>query len=135
MSGNINPLPKSENKYYCKCCDYGTFKKSSFDDHNLSLKHKKKHNGNQIETQNLLPKESKLCSEFKCLNCNKTYKDNSGLWKHKKNCKPILETNNNIYDLVNLLIKENTKFKQIMMKQSKQMTQIIKNNSSNNDFK
>ena len=26
-----------------------------------------------------------LSYDYICQNCNKTYKDNSGLWKHKKN--------------------------------------------------
>ena len=43
MFSNEN-LPQSCFKYYCKTCDYGTCKKSSYDDHNLSAKHKK---GNQ----------------------------------------------------------------------------------------
>jgi len=28
---------------------------------------------------------------FTCINCNKKYKDNSGLWKHKKLCKKNCE--------------------------------------------
>jgi hypothetical protein len=27
-----------------------------------------------------------ICSKFMCQKCSKKYKDNSGLWRHKKKC-------------------------------------------------
>ena len=66
-------------KYYCNNCDYGTSKKSSYNDHILSSKHKKSTFSNEI-----LPK---FCPNYECPNCNKKYKDNSGLWRHKQKCK------------------------------------------------
>ncbi len=77
MDSNKN-LPKFCSKFYCEICDYGTCKKSSYDDHLVSTKHAKSMIGNEI-----LPK---FCSEFICPNCSKKYKDNSGLWRHKKRC-------------------------------------------------
>ena len=75
-------LLKICHKFYCNNCDYGTSKKSSYTDHLNSLKHQKSIIGKQ-NSNDILPK---ICSEFICQNCNKKYKDNSGLWRHKKKC-------------------------------------------------
>ena len=89
-------LPKICPKYYCENCDYGTSKKSSYDDHLLSAKHNKSMVSHQI-----LPK---LCSKYICQNCNKEYKDNSGLWRHKKKCslekKPQMQNDSLIIELM-----------------------------------
>ena len=74
-------LPKTCYKFYCKFCDYGTCKKSSYEDHLTTTKHKK----SMIFNENL-PNLPKTCREYICQLCNKKYKDNSGLWRHKKNC-------------------------------------------------
>ena len=153
MFSNQN-LQKICDKYYCEYCHYSTSRKSSYDEHILSTKHQKSMIGNQ----NL----HKICNEYVCLNCNKKYKDNSGLWRHKKKCKPpehtvnVLEkeTNNSkntnteqnleqkidIYDLVKFLMKENSDIKHMMIEQqSKMMEQqsivleIAKNGTHNNN--
>ena len=125
-------LPKFCPKYYCENCDYGTSKKSSYDDHLLSAKHNKSMVSHQI-----LPK---LCSKYICQNCNKEYKDNSGLWKHKKVCNftelqieikepepEPLESNKD--ELINYLMKENQEFKNLILEIVKKDTY---NNSTNN---
>ena len=122
-------LPKNCHKFYCNNCDYGTSKKSSYTDHLNSLKHQKsiigKQNGNDI-----LPK---ICSEFICQNCNKKYKDNSGLWRHKKKCNinQIINDSNikndtNNTELINYLIKENIEFKNLIL-------EIVKKDNNNNN--
>ena len=63
-------------KYNCNLCDYSTSKKSSFDNHILSIKHKNKQIVSIIP---IMP-----ITKFNCILCNKTYKDNSGLWRHSK---------------------------------------------------
>jgi hypothetical protein len=76
MISNKNLL-KTCPRFFCNFCDYGTSKKSSYDEHVLTSKHQK----SMISNKNLL----KSCSELICEKCNKTYKDSSGLWRHKKN--------------------------------------------------
>ena len=56
-------MPKFCSKFYCEICDYGTSKKSIYDDHLVTAKHLKSMVGNEI-----LPK---FCSEFICPNCSK----------------------------------------------------------------
>jgi hypothetical protein len=103
--GNKNLL-KSALKFYCKFCDYGTSKKSSFDEHKSSLKHARQSHGNILETfgnENL----PKICSQnLTCENCKKDFKNRSGLWKHNKVCKVdektetiIKNINENFYKL------------------------------------
>ena len=138
MFSNQN-LPKSALKFYCKICDYGTCKKSSYNEHLLSSKHKKSMDFNEN-----LPK---ICSEYICKNCNKKYKDNSGLWRHKKICKISdkkiedddieSEKNVKIYnnepsdkDLIMLLIKENSELKSLIMKVLENGTHNTTNNTN-----
>ena len=118
MFSNKN-LPKICQKFYCEKCDYGTSKKSSYDDHLIS----RKHNKSIISNQNM----PKICSGFVCDICNKIYKDNSGLWRHKKKCNTINIHNNVIstindlksqdkqQQLIEYLLKENSEFKQMMV--------------------
>ena len=119
-------LPKFCSKFYCEKCDYGTYKKSSYDDHLLSSKHSKSMVSNEI-----LPK---ICSEFICQKCNKKYKDNSGLWRHKKKCNDkedenieLDEQQNQSVELIKYLMKENSEFKQMIIEQNKQMIEMSKN--------
>jgi hypothetical protein len=63
--------------FYCETCDYKTSRKSQYDRHLLTLKHKMELNDNS--------KSSKNESIFKC-NCGRIYKFASGLSRHKMNC-------------------------------------------------
>jgi hypothetical protein len=133
-------------KFYCKNCDYGTSKKSSYSDHLLSAKHKKSMISNISNG-----KISKICNKFTCKNCNKVYKDNSGLWRHNKKCikveespDTIIENSENPADVVRLLlnqnmelIKQNQEFKDLIIEQNNKMIEVAKeakiiNNTTNN---
>jgi hypothetical protein len=117
-------------KFFCEKCNYYTSKKSSFDNHNNSMKHKKSININE--------KNANLCSLFVCQTCNKTYKDNSGLWRHKKKCaKKELdaepEQSNEIQEMKEImkyLMKENSEMKNMMLEQQNIM--IAQNTSTQN---
>ena len=110
--GNANLL-NSAFKYYCNCCDYGTCKKSSFNDHILSAKHKRETECKQIET----PGNAILPKLFFCENCEKEFKNRSGLWKHNKNCKNKNDIDNKI---------EEPTDKQLMMMVVQQNVMLIK---------
>jgi hypothetical protein len=135
-------LPKVCSKFYCKFCDYGTSKKSSYDDHLLSAKHKKLMVGNQKEPNSndfsqILPK---FCQKYICKNCSKEYKDNSGLWRHKKKCisheEEIQEKKQDdpvSNETVLALIKQNQELqKQLFELASKPNTINNNNNTTNN---
>ena len=122
MLSNEN-LPKTCFKFYCEKCDYGTSKKSSYDEHLTTTKHNKSMFSNKI-----LPKS---CSKYICDICCKEYNDNSGLWRHKKKCtkEETIENeckNSNELtdkDLIMLLIKENSELKNMMIEQQNKMVE------------
>ena len=132
-------MPKLCPKFYCKFCDYGTSKKSSFDNHKLSLKHATNVSISKTEMPGnaFMPK---LCSEgnYSCQNCDRLFNSPSGLWKHKQKCKDdddnaeikrdIKELAKQITDkdeLIMFLIKENSEFKNIIMEQQTQQNNIV----------
>ena len=133
--GNAN-LQKSAMNFYCKKCDYGTCRKSSFDDHVLSAKHQKCSNGNILETNGNANQKKNCNSTHLCENCKKEFKNRSGLWKHKQKCKSTKESEPEIKsqeskkdDLIEYLIKENKEIKELILELAKKDTY---NNTTNN---
>jgi hypothetical protein len=116
-------MPKICSKFYCEKCDYRTSKKSSYENHLVSIKHNKTTIVNQI-----MPK---LCSKYVCENCNKIYKDNSGLWRHKQKCinipinTPINTPINNDTNIINTLVNENKTLKEFMLEQNQDFKALI----------
>jgi hypothetical protein len=131
-------LPKFCSKFYCKNCDYGTSKKSSYDDHLLSAKHQKRRFGDVLETNanTILPK---FCSsKFACEKCNKEYASRNGLWKHKQNCKTKENSEENKKDeitdkeLMLALIKDSSEIKNMIMEVFKNGTTNHSHNTTTN---
>ena len=156
---NSNPKnPKNPEiltkKYICEKCDYSTDSKKDFNKHLGTAKHKKMTdaiNGEDFSNQ-LIPKnpENKI---YTCVNCERKFKSNSGLWRHKKTCindeeneekceeivekKPDKELE--LKDMFLTVVNENKELRSMMveqqksmveqqktiMEQSKQMTEII----------
>ena len=102
-------LLKVAHIFCCEDCDYSTSKKSSFDKHLSTDKHKKSQNGSYlvVNDSEKLPK----VAQYKC-ECGRVYKYDSGYYRHKKNCSDkIVVTNKedvNNKDLIMMLIKQNT---------------------------
>jgi hypothetical protein len=140
----IKKIAKNRINYICKFCDYNTYNKYDYDKHITTLKHKS--NTLAIETCDLAIDLSQKSHENKyiCDNCTRAYKDNSGLWRHKKKCtvEEIFpsEINNseptNKDELINYLIKENQEFKSLILEIVKKDTynNTINNNSNNKTF-
>jgi hypothetical protein len=110
----------SEFKYECTLCEYNTIRKSQYERHLGTSKH-------QSIIDNVFMQDP-----LQCNNCNKKYKDRSGLWKHKKKCKidenvVIDKANNTMDDVIN----DNAELKKLML-------DILKNNNElqkqNQDF-
>ena len=144
MFSNVN-LPKICSKYSCNICDYHTSKKSSYDDHLLSAKH----NLAIIRNQKI----AIACAKFICPNCSKIYKDNSGLWRHKKKCitndqsietqQPPNETTQQptiSTDVVLQILKQNEDLQKLLIEQTSKIMEMAKdgkniinsNNTTNN---
>ena len=111
--------------FYCEKCDYGTCKKSNYNNHLRSAKHK-----NSMFSNDFKPI---LSSKFTCHQCNKEYKDYSGLWRHKKKCNKENNEEKDVNKLVTYLMQENAEFKQLLIDQNKQIIELSKNAGSNNN--
>ena len=70
-----NKSPKIAKKYVCEKCDYRCNKKSEYDRHTLTAKHKILQNPT-----------SKIAVQVYSCNCGKQYKHASSLYAHKKTC-------------------------------------------------
>jgi len=126
------------NKYNCKLCDFNTYKKTDYSRHITTDKHKQKENDIV-----LVDNDSKVINQneksFKCA-CGKSYKYDSGYYRHKKKCTKDLKTletdnhNKKLIDnpdsiitneLVIELLKDNKEMKQLII-------ELVKNGITNN---
>ena len=87
---------KTHTIFHCKYCDYSTSRKSSWNKHLKTKKHKEKcfqmfPNCFQKVAKKLQNEEEKSKPLFFCRDCGKTYKTRTGLWKHKKKCGTYIE--------------------------------------------
>jgi len=134
--GNENQQ-KTSKKYRCEICHYNTSRKSNYDEHLLTAKHIKHQFGNAMDTFGNENQQKTSNSKYSCKNCNKDFKNRSGLWKHNKKCnnEDIKKENNfdeiSDKELILMLIKENSEFKNIMMDQSNIMLKAIENGTHN----
>jgi len=132
--------------FNCDLCHFITNNKNDFTRHTLTTKHKTR----LLHGVNATEKLKKNHQAFSC-DCGKEYKDRGGLWRHKKKCTYEKSSengdpsNNNI--LIFELLKSNTKFKELIVEQNKQILELVKekgfggsnnninsNNVTNNKF-
>jgi hypothetical protein len=132
---------ESSKKFCCNSCDYSTCRKSQYERHLSTDKHKMKQNGSKmVENDSSLVQKSS--TPYKCI-CGKIYKYDSGYYRHKKTCKA--ENDQDKHDqkshfnfitpeLVMELIKDNKEMKQIILEQNTTISNLVKNgiNSHNN---
>ena len=128
MFSNEN-VAKSSKQYNCNICAYYTSKKCNYEKHMLTAKHIK----SMISNENVAKVAKYSTVTHICSNCNKQYKDNSGLWRHSKKC--CKETNTKAQELIQYLIKENSEFKQLLIDQNKQLSVNSGHNTINSNNK
>ena len=92
-------------KFTCDPCNYKCDNKKDFNKHMLTDKHC------NIKT------DIKI---YSCDNCEKTYNFHSGLWKHKKTCKPKLEPTEDVsyIGIINQLLSQNNELKNFIIEQA-----------------
>jgi hypothetical protein len=146
-------------KFVCEECDYVTSKKSSYDKHLTTLKHVNTINTTKYnDISNFIKEKEYICA------CGNKYKHNASLFNHKKKCKKTDDVKNkdegisgasisgasisgtNISEtgisdassnIIQLLIKESSEFKNIILEIvksntdiQKQMLDVCKNSNS-----
>lgn len=132
--------------FYCEKCDYRCCKKYLWDQHCSTQKHNR-------QRQATPPRIPEL---FICDVCNKSYKQRSGLWRHKKKCFPsekikttpvnlqTFQSDNSLLTsfMQNMMndFDKDTKMKDELLDQLKQQNKIIQDmiphlgNNNNNKF-
>ena len=139
-------MPKNAEIFYCKSCDFKTSKQSNYNKHLLTAKHKKSTKINKNQQKNA----EQILKHFTC-ECGRTYKDRSGLWRHKKKCrfleKEVFEekedvklVNNEEISVKNMLLtmmNENKELRNMLKTQqethNKQLSNIIPKIGNNNN--
>ena len=139
LNANLNMVKpgSSSSNFICDECNYKTKRKSSYDKHLLTTKHKMVISENIINSEN----NNNTIDIFICNTCNIKYNSRSGLWKHKKNCNPenkyiekdvdtneksSKEFNSTDKDIIMLLLKDNAEFKHLILEQNKQVLELNK---------
>ena len=116
---------KSKLTYICEDCNYNTIHKRDYNRHILTAKHLKRINDYK-----------KTIILYSC-DCGKTYKYRQGLWKHKRKCNyKNLESKEKENENILKLITENKELRNLLLKQSEQISELIPkvgNNNNNNN--
>lgn len=129
---------ESSEKFECELCDYYTSRESQYQRHLKTDKHK--NNEKSTFCQQMSTNFNGFGSKFVC-DCGKSYKERSGLWRHKKICSntkistSIEEKAKSITDkdeLIMFLIKECADYKNMLMEQQGMMMKVIENGVGNN---
>jgi hypothetical protein len=130
---------ESSDKYICECCNYSSSKKSQYQRHILTDKHK-------ILTNTYISgsKSSNTGPQNIACVCGKTYKHRQSLYNHKKICKHNLQFESNdepiTKELVLQLLKQNQNLQEMLQDQHNKMYELAKegkhitNNEINNHF-
>jgi hypothetical protein len=100
--------------FNCFFCNYNTNKKSNYDKHLLTSKHK-------VNCGELSHKE------YLCETCNKHFNSSNSLWKHNSRSHPITNDEDKINKLTNLVVKVVEQNSYL----SKQICQLATNTNNN----
>ena len=142
-------LQKVAPDFCCENCNYTTSRKSSYNKHLLTAKHK------MLTNDDI--KVAKSCSEFICSKCNNIYKSRQTLHVHKKKCTHVVENlakveqklentmvlsdpSLNLTAIVLDLLKQNNELHKQLIELSKEKSIVMNNcntnsgNTQNNHF-
>jgi hypothetical protein len=119
-------------KFICELCDFVSSKESNLHKHFST----RKHHGNVMEivlSSKKMPKNATTPHDYRCVNCDRKFTTNSGLWKHKKVCINAVSASENKEDIAKLtalitrLMTQNTE----LIKKIGTTNNITTNNTNN----
>ena len=123
--------------YECRKCNYITSNRYDYNKHVQTIKHSQEIN---IDDNSICMETKKSQKKFICPNCEKVYKDNSGLWKHKKICKEIQSTDLNSNtsnlssqitpELILTVLEQNKELTNLVVEQNKTIIELAKTGQS-----
>ncbi len=123
-------MEKSTKKHIilnCEKCSFSCIRKPDWVRHLATSKHKKL----IFVNAELMEKAPKI---YNCHICKKEYRSSVGLWKHNKKCIAIPEllilndnTEESKHEVIEILIKENADFKNIILDMVKNSSELQKN--------
>ena len=130
-------LPKTPKPFECNLCDFLCFNKKDYKRHLLTRKHMLANNTNLNNPS--------IPILYSCNICAQTYKHRSSLCKHKKQCKPVVNTpppppneTQSLCELVKELVKSNQELQKQVIELCKQgthnTTTTTTTNSNNKSF-
>ena len=120
--------PKNAQKFFCEKCNFKCSKKSDWDRHISTRKHKLITNGKEITPKN---------AEFIC-DCGKIYKHSSGLSRHKMKCTYLEKKDNEDNEKLMQMLKESTETNNKLAEKIKELEEkqsIINNTTIHNNQK
>jgi hypothetical protein len=126
--------------FSCEKCNYFTCKKSSFEKHLETNKHK-------VTVSDICHNVGDAKVAYTCQNCEKIYYSRNGLWVHKKSC--TIEENKDTKSMLNgvnvnelsdkdlmlMIINDNKELRNLLIEQVKEnknmMLEVLKNGTHN----
>jgi len=127
-------ITKNRKVYECKKCNYITRNMYDYKKHTYTLKHTSDSeviaiNNFSINCDKISQQHITSPNFFICSNCNKSYKDNSGLWRHKKKCcKNSNDISNKITsELIINVLHQNKELNNLVVEQNKIIIELSKN--------
>jgi len=143
----MEKVAKVAKEYFCESCNYKSSNKTNFEKHLTTLKHKKR----VLEISGNEKVADVVAEKIICENCERVFKTNSGLWKHKnKNlCKEVSKNNSGVsaefitefilkqQEANNVFMKKQQEANAVMMKDAvvsvvKEMAPNLGNNNTTN---
>lgn len=136
---------KSNPSYYCKHCKFTSKNKTDFSRHEKTAKHIAQINSISTETITAAATATSYC----CQQCNKEYKNRSGLWKHAQQCEvsvksePPMQIESQISpantmvsnEMIMCLIQQNKELQTTLIELAKEARTVNNtSNTTNNQF-
>ena len=133
-------MPENAEKFYCEKCDFKCCKLSNFSKHILTSKHIERYKMVNNDNKKMPKNAEKI---YTCESCEKIYKFNSGLSRHKKTClnntseKSLVidNSNNDLKMLTNIIlevVKSNSEVVKSNSELQKQVLEISRDKSITN---